>query len=93
MSYSSANYFSYAIVKLLFEWWAQVDSNHRPHAYQACALTELSYEPISSGGDERNRTAGLLLARQALSQLSYTPVCSYHSISFFEDALSTLKTV
>ena len=20
-------------------WWAQVDSNHRPHAYQACALT------------------------------------------------------
>ncbi len=25
------------------------------------------------GGDERVRTAGLLLARQALSQLSYTP--------------------
>ena len=22
-----------------FVWWAQVDSNHRPHAYQACALT------------------------------------------------------
>ena len=21
------------------KWWAQVDSNHRPHAYQACALT------------------------------------------------------
>ena len=21
-------------------WWAQVDSNHRPHAYQACALTD-----------------------------------------------------
>ena len=20
-------------------WWAYVDSNHRPHAYQACALT------------------------------------------------------
>ena len=20
-------------------WWAKVDSNHRPHAYQACALT------------------------------------------------------
>ena len=20
-------------------WWEQVDSNHRPHAYQACALT------------------------------------------------------
>ena len=32
----------------------------------------LSYEP-SYGGDERVRTDGLLLARQALSQLSYTP--------------------
>ena len=21
------------------KWWAQMDSNHRPHAYQACALT------------------------------------------------------
>ena len=21
------------------DWWAEVDSNHRPHAYQACALT------------------------------------------------------
>ena len=25
--------------------WARVDLNHRPHAYQACALTKLSYEP------------------------------------------------
>ena len=33
---------------------------------------QLSYEPML-GGDERVRTAGLLLARQALSQLSYTP--------------------
>ena len=34
---------------------------------------QLSYEP-SLGGDERVRTDGLLLARQALSQLSYTPL-------------------
>ena len=33
---------------------------------------QLSYWPI--GGDERNRTADPLLARQVLSQLSYTPV-------------------
>ena len=33
---------------------------------------QLSYEPIP-GGDERVRTDGLLLARQALYQLSYTP--------------------
>ena len=33
---------------------------------------QLSYWPI--GGDERNRTADPLLARQVLSQLSYTPI-------------------
>jgi hypothetical protein len=22
------------------QWWARVDSNYRPHAYQACALTD-----------------------------------------------------
>ena len=27
----------YAVFKV--QWWAQVDSNYRPHAYQACALT------------------------------------------------------
>ncbi len=27
-------------------WWAWVDSNYRPHAYQACALTRLSYRPV-----------------------------------------------
>jgi hypothetical protein len=36
-----------------------------------CLLTS---SPASFGGDERVRTAGLLRAKQALSQLSYTPV-------------------
>lgn len=27
--------------------WAQMDLNHRPHPYQGCALTGLSYEPQS----------------------------------------------
>ena len=27
------------------KWWAWVDLNYRPHAYQACALTKLSYRP------------------------------------------------
>ena len=27
-------------------WWAQVDSNHRPHAYQACALTTWAMRPL-----------------------------------------------
>ena len=39
--------------------------------------SQLSYGPIFSfGGDSRDRTGDLLLARQALSQLSYIPVLS-----------------
>ena len=39
----------------------------------------LSYEPMffvlpNDGGDEQNRTVDPLLARQVLSQLSYTPM-------------------
>ena len=55
-----------------------MDSNHRPHAYQACALTRLSYRPrfhapAGAGGPDRDRTDDLLDANQALSQLSYGP--------------------
>ena len=32
-------------VQFLENWWAQVDSNHRPHAYQACALTTWAMSP------------------------------------------------
>ena len=34
----------------------------------------LSYAPISSGGDEEDRTPDPLRARQVLSQMSYTPI-------------------
>ena len=27
-------------------WWAQMESNHRPHAYQACALTIWAMSPF-----------------------------------------------
>ena len=33
--------------------------------------------PVSFGGDEEDRTPYLLLARQALSQMSYTPMIAY----------------
>jgi hypothetical protein len=33
----------------------------------------MQFSKNRNGGDERTRTAGLLLAKQALSQLSYTP--------------------
>ena len=31
--------------ELCSQWWAQVESNHRPHAYQACALTFWAMSP------------------------------------------------
>ena len=34
------------------KWWAWVDSNHRPPAYQADALTRLSYRPLKLFLDE-----------------------------------------
>nr|ADI22704.1 hypothetical protein [uncultured Rhodospirillales bacterium HF0500_23A22] len=39
-----------------------------PHDLSHCAL------PPKNGGGERDRTDDLLLAKQALSQLSYTPI-------------------
>ena len=47
---------------------------------------QLSYGPVqhglySVGGDSRDRTGDLLLARQALSQLSYTPVFGCDQLS------------
>ena len=37
--------------------------------------SQLSYKPVFAfGGDSRDRTGDLLLARQALSQLSYIPI-------------------
>ena len=55
---------------------------------------QLSYEPIRylfsfvtshevSGGDEESRTPDPLLARQMLSQLSYTPIASSLIFLFF----------
>ena len=44
-------------------WWAWVDSNYRPHAYQACALTRLSYRPVDPQALNHNR-AGSFKTRQ-----------------------------
>ena len=51
-----------------------------PSRLSGVRSNQLSYEPIP-GGDERVRTDGLLLARQALSQLSYTPVFGCDQLS------------
>ena len=71
-------------------WWAQVDSNHRPHAYQACALTGWAMGP-PFGGDEGNRTPDPLLAKQVLSQLSYTPIWGCWLFLFQDTLPGTFK--
>ena len=42
-------YFSMCFLKIIsffiIFWWAQMESNHRPHAYQACALTIWAMSP------------------------------------------------
>ena len=40
------------------------------------ALSQLSYNPNLNGGGIRDRTVDPLLAKQMLSQLSYTPIWS-----------------
>ena len=45
-------------------WWAQVESNHRPHAYQACALTFWAMSPFVS-------QPSITLAFASLPSLSY----------------------
>ena len=43
----SHNALNYQRTKIhLFYWWAQMDLNHRPHAYQACALTNWAMSPL-----------------------------------------------
>ena len=39
--------FSMNILSDFSDWWAQVDSNHRPRAYQARALTTWAMSPLS----------------------------------------------
>ena len=48
-----------------------MDLNHRPTPYQGVALP-LSYTD-KYGGDGRDRTDDIMLAKHTLSQLSYTP--------------------
>ena len=51
----------------------------------------LSYAPISSGGDEEDRTPDPLLAKQVLSQLSYTPIALLLLFSIFRFLSGILK--
>ena len=59
-----------------------VRSNHLSYEPMLSSLPEVSsLVPLplkGSGGDERDRTDDPLLAKQVLSQLSYTPMSGLH---------------
>ena len=78
--------------------WASARSPSRGRSFFICfPLPENSFEAFFAnflsrmkvGGDSRDRTGDLLLARQALSQLSYIPSSSsqtsHHSFPSFEE--------
>ena len=44
-NWATPPWYNYLFVCILGMQWAQVDSNHRPHAYQACALTSWAMSP------------------------------------------------
>ena len=72
---------SLLIVHILSPWalWQIVSDKQKS--------TVISYDALFlSGGDKRDRTADLLNAIQALSQLSYTPIfnCTYPLLLHFK---------
>lgn len=80
----------YNLLPFINKWWARQDLNLRPRAYQARALTNWATGPFSyDGGGNRIRTDDILLAKQALYQLSYTPVnwnaCTLRGRLWFEE--------
>ena len=55
-----------------------VRSNHLSYKPLCPASVGFSLSSFACGGDEENRTPDPLLARQVLSQLSYTPIYARH---------------
>ena len=55
------------------KWLRRQDSNLRPLGYEPNELP-LLHSAMIYGGSNRDRTYDLLLVRQMLSQLSYTPI-------------------
>ena len=70
-----------------------VRSNHLSYAPIMLYITALKLFvlPSSLGGDEENRTPDPLLAKQVLSQLSYTPIALLLLFSIFRFLSGILK--
>ena len=67
--------FQGAMFRFLLKPDVNVQSLERFHLFSK------AYRLLLSGGDSRDRTGDLLLARQALSQLSYIPIVESSSVS------------
>ena len=48
--------------------------------YNVISLNVMQFSKYKHGGDEENRTPDPLLAKQVLSQLSYTPIFIFTTI-------------
>ena len=72
-------------------WSGRKDSNLRPPAPKAGALTRLRYAPNKNGGAEEIRTPDLFRAREARSQLRYSPVATTSSILYARPDLVNKK--
>ena len=55
-------------------------------------MSPFPYPLRVSGGDERDRTDDPLLAKQVLSQLSYTPVSDHTSLKLRTSPLFKVRT-
>ena len=63
-------------------------TEQNPNGFSSRSLTIVKLSPDFSGlgGDERDRTDDPLLAKQVLSQLSYTPIFSFEYQAIFSCA-------
>ncbi len=57
------------------KWWAWVDLNYRPHAYQACALTKLSYRPRIPAGMFSVQTRPIPITECHTGTIGANPSC------------------
>ena len=79
--------------RLIALWWARVDLNHRPHAYQACALTSWATGP--SFCESPTSRAGELggVSKSSRPSVCSVSLCQISNISSRRDTLKTENTI
>ena len=75
------------------DWLQRVDSNHRSPAYETGGDGRTPLLCDIFGGGDKDRTCYILLAKQALSQMSYTPIFNLVGVQGFEPWTSSSQTM